>query len=270
MNVPLQHEPVVATLVDASAGDPDPPMASPIDVTAEPERLTAEPYVPEPIVADQVETDPIETDPDPVVAEEPVAAEPVVAELDATEPVAAAPVVVPFAAEPIVAMPAMELPKPEPLTLEQRIEALERALRESQRENQHLEDRIAARVLEKMPESVVPKPRWYDRINPFRNVAAPAATGWLLFDLLGELRFVGAMIFDRRFGMSWMSRGVIAAALFLAFTIHIWLTPLGLLPLVGGTLAWLLTILVQLTCGALMYKILHRETSRYRTFLEAR
>ncbi len=39
---------------------------------------------------------------------------------------------------------------------------------------------------------------------------------------------------------------------------------------IGATLVWLLATLTQLFCGALIFKILHRETSRYRQFLETR
>ena len=94
----------------------------------------------------------------------------------------------------------------ESLSVEQRLDNLEK-LYVNLKTSGELEERIATRVLERLPETMS-SPRWYQRINPFRKPAIPAVSGWVLFDLLSEVRFVMTMLLDHRFSMSWTSRGI--------------------------------------------------------------
>lgn len=156
---------------------------------------------------------------------------------------------------------------PEPLTIEQRLDKLER-LYLNLKSPGELEERITTRVLERLPETMA-SPRWYQRINPFRKPAMPAASGWVVFDVLNEVRFVLTMLLDHRFSMSWISRGIVAAALAIAFTASFWLSPLSLIPLIGSTIRSILETLLILICGGFIFKIFHREILRYRGFLES-
>lgn len=154
----------------------------------------------------------------------------------------------------------------EPLTVEKRLDHLEKLVVDLTN-SRELEERITARILEKLPETMQ-SPRWYQRMNPFRRPAIPAATGWVVFELFSDVRFVIGMLFDRRFAMSWISRGIVAAALFVAFTASFWLTPFGLIPLIGSTIQGVLATLLILLCGGLTFKVLHREAKRYCNTLE--
>jgi hypothetical protein len=129
------------------------------------------------------------------------------------------------------------------------------------------EERIAERVLERLPQPS-PAPAWSSRLNPFRAPSIPMPSGWLLVDFATEIRFVVAAIFDRRFSMTWPSRGAIIVTLLAAFTSFIWLAPFGLIPVIGGTVQWILVTFVNLVCGGVLFKLLHREAERYRKFLE--
>lgn len=163
------------------------------------------------------------------------------------------------AAEPVaVAIPVAERA---PENLELRVEALERRV-DHLNNSPELEERITTRVLERLPQS----DRWYTKLNPFRGVTAgPLPSGWFVYDLLSELRFLGAMIFDHRFSMSWISRGVVIGSLVLAFTTSFWLACIASIPILG----WIVNTLIILFCGGLIFKTLHRETDRYRKFLES-
>lgn len=186
-----------------------------------------------------------------VVAGDGVEAQAVAAEAVAAGVVAPQPVVAHFAdAESI-----------DPAVLEQRIEALEKKV-DHLKNSPELEERIASRVIERLPQST---DRWYGKLNPFRGASSiPMPSGWIVYDLLTELRFVGAMIFDRRYAMSWTSRGIVAGALALAFTSWFWLACVVGIPILGG----IVNTLVILFCGGVVFKILHREAERYRKFLE--
>jgi len=164
--------------------------------------------------------------------------------------------------EPLLAQPV------EPLSLEKRLAHLEQMLM-NLKPAVDLEERIANRVLERLPQAM-DSPRWYQRMNLFRKPVIPAPSGWIVFDLLNEIRFVAAMLFDRSFAMSWTSRGVVVASLVVAFTLPFWLSPLGFIPLIGSTMQWILQTLLILLCGGVIFKIFHREALRYRGSLENR
>lgn len=150
--------------------------------------------------------------------------------------------------------------------IEQRIQALEKSV-DDLKNSPELEERITTRVLERLPQTP-DGPRWYKRLNPFRGASIPMPSSWVLIDLFNEFRFTMSMLFDRRYAMTWTSRGIVLGALVVAFTIPFWLAPLTIVPLLGATIHSVLDTLIVLFCGGLVFKILHRETERYRKFLE--
>jgi hypothetical protein len=150
--------------------------------------------------------------------------------------------------------------------LEQRIQALEQSVDEL-KNSPILEERITTRVLERLPRKL-DGPRWYNRLNPFRGKSIPMPSGWVLVDLVNEARFTIAMLIDRRYAMTWTSRGIVAGAIVIAFTASLWLSPFVLVPFIGTTIQSVLDKLLILLCGGLIFKILHREAERYRKFLE--
>lgn len=161
-------------------------------------------------------------------------------------------------------------------TLASRLDALEAQVREL-RDLRPIEDRITNRVLERIPiagdaPAREPGKSWYQRANPFRktSAASAAATGWILVDLFQDLRMVVVMMFDRHFVMSWTSRGLIVLALLIAITSSVWLSPFSLIPLIGSTIQRILDTILVLMCGGLLFKVLHRETQRYRLEVEER
>ncbi len=156
--------------------------------------------------------------------------------------------------------------KPVAPAIEQRIQALEKSV-DDLKNSPELEERITTRVLERLPNAPA-GPRWYKRLNPFRGASIPMPSGWIFVDLFNEFRFVLAMLLDRRYGMTWMSRGILAGALVVAFTASFWLAPVGLIPLIGTSIQFVLNTVLVLFCGGLVFKILHREVERYRKFLE--
>jgi hypothetical protein len=160
-----------------------------------------------------------------------------------------------------------EPPSPAPAELEQRIHALEVSVDHLKKNSPELEERITTRVLERLPQAA-PGPRWYKRLNPFRGASLPMPSGWIFVDLFNEIRFVLSMLFDRRYGMTWISRCILLGALAIALTTSLWISPFGLIPLIGGVLQTVLEKALVLLCGGLIFKILHREVERYRRFLE--
>jgi hypothetical protein len=134
---------------------------------------------------------------------------------------------------------------------------------------------VAAPVLPPPPISTPSGPRWYDRLNPFKPraiVPPPVSSGWLLFDMLNEARFLGSMIFDSRFSTTWASRLVMMVCLGALLFVGL-LDPLGWIPILGTYLGhssflggWLdraFTLLVAF----FLFKVLSRETARYRAYL---
>src|SRR6476469_5519196 len=87
-------------------------------------------------------------------------------------------------------------PTAAPAQLEQRIHALEVSV-DNLKNSPELEERITTRVLERLPQTPA-SPRWYKRLNPFRGASIPMPSGWVFVDLFNEVRFVVAMLFDRR------------------------------------------------------------------------
>jgi len=158
-------------------------------------------------------------------------------------------------------------PNAGPPPLEERIHALEVTV-DQLKNSPEFEERITTRILERLPQAPA-APRWYKRLNPFRGASLPMPSGWVFVDLFNEIRLVLAMLFDRRYGLTWTSRGILVAALAIAFTTSVWLAPFGLIPIVGAFVQMVLEKILILLCGGLVFKILHREAKRYRTFLES-
>ena len=174
--------------------------------------------------------------------------------------------------------------------VEERLE--ERVLeRLSTRDSAALEERLVERLAARVPEATAapvtatsvpaaplpqptPGPRWYNRINPFKPRATappPVSSGWLLFDLLNEARFLGSMIFDSRFGMGWTSRIVLLCCFVAFFCQEILMAPItypiGLVPFVGTFIGFCLNKLVTLFIAFFIFKVLARETARYKAYL---
>ena len=111
-------------------------------------------------------------------------------------------------------------------------------------------------------------------MNPFKPraiVPPPVSSGWLLWDMLTEARFLGSMIFDSRFGMAWTSR-IVLICCFAAFLLQEILLapityPISLVPFVGGIIDFCLQKAVTLFIAFFIFKVLARETARYRAYL---
>jgi hypothetical protein len=166
--------------------------------------------------------------------------------------------------------------------LEERV--LERlSTRDSAELEERLVERLAARVPAAMPAPVTasfapatpsPGTRWYDRVNPFKPraiVPPPVSSGWLVWDMLSEARFLGSMIFDSRFGMAWTSRIVLVCCFSAFFLLEILLAPItypiSLVPIVGSFIGFCLIKLMTLFIAFFIFKVLARETARYRAYL---
>jgi hypothetical protein len=138
-----------------------------------------------------------------------------------------------------------------------------------------LMQRLAARVPAAVPVAEIPiaKPagtRWYDRMNPFKPRAIappPVSSGWLVFDLLNEARFLGSMILDSRFSTAWSSRLVLIGCLSAFFLIEFFTYPISFVPLIGGITVFLVDKLLALLISFFIFKVLARETARYKAFL---
>ena len=182
----------------------------------------------------------------------------------------------------------MQLALPEPALheLEARVHALEDAVGRLE-DTQALEERIVARVTDRLPQAKVNPDRdagiieervlarLADRLPPTAeppptNAAVrrdvdplPMTWGggwssWLLLDMFREGRLLLQMIFDRRYQMAWTTRIVALILLPALLTSHWWL-PLAWLPAVGG----LFVSAVNLVLAFALYKALSREARRY-------
>lgn len=151
--------------------------------------------------------------------------------------------------------------------LERRVEKLEKKVVVLE-DTTALEERVYQRVLTRLPTGAAPGGSWLGRWNPFRvpeAVQLPVASSWLLMDMLTEARFLLSMIADARYRMSWPSRIGIILCLGLIVTSGFWF-PLSWFPLIGVWLDKLMTLVLAF----FLFKILARETQRYRAFLQSR
>ena len=169
--------------------------------------------------------------------------------------------------------------------LESRVHALEEAVGRLE-DTQALEERIVARVTDRLPQVKVDPDRdtgvleerllarLADRVPTAAQAPPPDGdvgrddapliwggtwASWLLVDMVREARLLVRMIFDRRYQMAWSTRLVALVLLPAILTSHWWL-PLGWLPAVGG----LLVSAVNLVLAFALYKALSREVQRYK------
>lgn len=152
--------------------------------------------------------------------------------------------------------------------LEGRVAALERKVTQLE-DTRALEERVYQRVVKRLPDAPAPPAgSWLGRWNPFRGEAPlPVASGWLVMDMLSEARFLVSMIADNRFQMTWASRIGVVVCLVLIITSGFWNPLSWFLP---DILDKLMIKLVTLIVAFFLFKILARETQRYRNFLQSK
>ena len=95
--------------------------------------------------------------------------------------------------------------------------------------------------------------------------AQPAAPGlrppWLLFDVYAEARVIVRMYLDPRFRLTWQARLLPLVLLAAIATSWIWLPGTSILPSIVSTL---IMKVVDLFLALVLFKVLHREVTRYR------
>jgi len=178
--------------------------------------------------------------------------------------------------------------------LERRVHALEEAVARLD-DIDALEERVTARMKERLPQAKVAPPpdhdatgieervyaRLADRLSPPAAARAAAAeqrgsdpppgsastwggrwASWLFVDMAQEGRLLIQMIFDRRYQMAWTTRIMAIVLLPLILTSHWWL-PLAWLPGFGG----FFVSIVNLVLAFALYKALSREVRRYHDYI---
>jgi hypothetical protein len=167
-----------------------------------------------------------------------------------------------------VAAPSEAPPAASPPPLEERVTVLEQRVTQLQ-DTRALEERVYQRVVSRVPQSAGGSATsWLGKLNPFRGREAslPVASGWLLMDMLSEARFLVSMIADSRYQMTWASRIGVVVCLVLIITSGFWNPLSWFLP---DILDKLMIKLVTLIVAFFLFKILARETQRYRAFLQS-
>jgi hypothetical protein len=100
---------------------------------------------------------------------------------------------------------------------------------------------------------------------PVAVPAQPAATGlrppWLLFDVYAEARVIVRMYLDPRFRLTWQARLLPLVLLAAIATSWVWLPGTSILPSIVSTL---IMKVVDLFLALVLFKVLHREVTRYR------
>lgn len=164
--------------------------------------------------------------------------------------------------------------------VEQRVHRLEDAVAALQ-DTRQLEDRLTERVTERIrhqapvaqePAGMIVEahrpmlPRaleWVrSQATPVAGAAAPSRQSWLVVDAVMEARAVLHMFFDPRYRLGWGVRGLTLGLLALILLTG-WIPGTGL-PLVG----FVLNKVLDLILAFFLYKILSRESRRYRAFRE--
>ncbi len=188
---------------------------------------------------------------------------------------------------PVETNPHLALPESALHELEGRIHALEDAVGRLE-DTQALEERVVAKVTERLPQAKVNADRDTGVIEErvmarlADRLPAPAAPpptdgsvrserersphqrwgggwpSWLLLDMFREGKLFVQMIFDRRYHMAWTTRIVALILLPAMLTSHWWL-PLAWLPAIGG----LFVAAVNLVLAFALFKALSREARRY-------
>ncbi len=167
----------------------------------------------------------------------------------------------------------VDVPTAQPISLEQRLDALERRLAALQEQaaadTRIMESRVAQRVLDALPAATVPQtkrtagPTWWQRLNPFRASTAPPSATWLLWDIARDAQVLLAMLFDRRFGLTLTSKAILFVSLFMIFTSYWWF-PLAWFWGIGYWIDKALNLMLAF----FLFKTLNWEGQRYREFLD--
>ncbi len=95
---------------------------------------------------------------------------------------------------------------------------------------------------------------------PPGNVRAPGPRGWLLWEMIAEVRAMACMYLDPRYRLPWYGY-VLPPILFVAYLLSYYWVPFTSLL---GKLSWLLTVPVDLVTLYALFKILSHEARRYR------
>lgn len=167
-------------------------------------------------------------------------------------------------------------------TVEQRVHRLEdavAALQDTRQLEERLVERVSDRIRRESPVAQAPPgllvearrtllPKAIEWVRGPNDVPAgepkPAHQGWLVFDALIEARVIFTMFFDPRYRMGWGVRGL-TLGLLAFILVSSWIIPGTGLPIVGT----ILTKAIDLTLAFFLYKVLTRESRRYRaTFPE--
>ncbi len=161
--------------------------------------------------------------------------------------------------------------------IEQRVHRLEDAVAALQDTSQ-LEDRLTERVTERIRHSApvaqepagaiveahrpfVPRALAWVRsqTTPAGGAASAVRQSWLLVDAVTEARAMFHMFVDPRYRMGWGARGL-SVGLLVLILLSYWVIPGTGLPLVG----YFLNKVLDLILAFILYKILSRESRRYR------
>jgi hypothetical protein len=180
-----------------------------------------------------------------------------------------------------------ETPRPEPApsepSLEERVQRLEQIVASLQ-DTHALEERVAERVtaqvstgggngvresvglLVEAGRQVIPAAVGVladaGRSSGPRPVATPATRPpWLLVDIWAEGRAIVRMYLDRRFRLSWQARILPIILIAAIATSWIWIPGTAILP---SFISSLIVKAVDLVLALVLFKVLHREVTRYR------
>jgi hypothetical protein len=174
-----------------------------------------------------------------------------------------------------------ETPRPEPApsgpSLEERVQRLEQIVASLQ-DTHALEERVAERVTAQVStgagngvrESVGLLVEAGRQVIPAavgvlaapRPVATPATRPpWLLVDIWAEGRAIVRMYLDRRFRLTWQARILPIVLIAAIATSWIWIPGTAILP---SIISSLIVKAVDLVLALVLFKVLHREVTRYR------
>ncbi len=180
-----------------------------------------------------------------------------------------------------------EEPAPSVPSLEERVRRLEEIVRSLQ-DTDALEERVAERVTAQvstgrgngvresvgllveagrqvLPAAVGALADAARPPNP-RPVATPATRPpWLLLDIWTEGRTIVRMYFDRRFRLTWQARVLPIILIAAIATSWIWIPGTAILPSIVSSL---IVKAVDLVLALVLFKVLHREVTRYRVTSE--
>ena len=172
-------------------------------------------------------------------------------------------------------------PRPETLpALELRVRRLEDAFAAIQ-DTGEMEDRVVRRLAERLrrnggdaiptqteviidagrpllPVLTAPPPA------PDRPVPEPSPQHWLLVEALLEARAMWRMFFDPRYRLTWRASVFPIPLLVAILTSWLWLHFLPGFGLLPGMVATLVVKAVDLGLAFVLFKLLHREATRYR------